>query len=591
MSAVPKRKQYFIIPRKAMDPLKYLTELKVPALEHPRFVSGKEVLKLLPQCKTQMDLIDLCSSLSPPIDSHTLPALDSLLLATHHSSITSISSPILLSFLTSHQHLLPLEPTFSLPGSPFFLNLLKDLLYASKDFPKATLFLNLLLLHSLPVPPELFLFYLRYCLQHHLYRAALQFHSQLLSLDHYILRTSNPVVEMFAEMYAKKGDFVAVRDVWRRVKVKDMESWNAMVVAYARAGCVEEAEGLLKKEKEKERWKISSETWNALIKAFFARGEWEKALEVFYDMERYGLKPNGICWSIMIVGLFKNRHIDIGRKCFKEARESKTMSAIDWQEVLEICFRCRTFFLIRQVTEDMVNNLIPQDTILWTFLIRGYFNCGDVDTALDCFETAKEIIVPDVWMWETLLKGLFESNEYDKGVTYFRKYQASELKPENSTWAILVRGHLKYSQNAKAFEDIGKMKAHIKPDSNFWNPLLRYLFQQGKPDLALTVLQMMKEEGHLFDSTNWHCIIQGFFTFDSEKAIEMFDLLPFRRVVVSVETWNMVVEELGKLGNLETALNYTKKMKMNGIALHQKVKEQLFKLSTLHNRPIHPIEM
>ncbi|KAJ0887523.1 putative tetratricopeptide-like helical domain superfamily [Helianthus annuus] len=104
----------------------------------------------------------------------------------------------------------------------------------------------------------------------------------------YAVRT-NLVKDLFVgnaivDMYAKCGLIDDAHKVFRRMEVKDVVSWNAMVTGLSQIGRFEDPLALF------EKMRGENITWSAVIAGYTQRGYGYEALDVFGQMVVFGSK-------------------------------------------------------------------------------------------------------------------------------------------------------------------------------------------------------------------------------------------------------------------------------------------------------------
>lgn len=160
------------------------------------------------------------------------------------------------------------------------------------------------------------------------------------------------------DMYAKCGSLGKAREVFNKLPVKNVVSWNALIAAYAKHGYGEEA------------------------------------LKLFDQMQFEGITPDAVtilcslkaCGSVGAIERGKEIHAEIERKSLLQVDVAVGNTLVD------MYVKCESLAMAQEV----FNKLPARDVVSWTSLIAGYAEYGDTEEALKCFEQMRgEGISPD----------------------------------------------------------------------------------------------------------------------------------------------------------------------------------------------------
>ncbi|KAK1554470.1 hypothetical protein Q3G72_012639 [Acer saccharum] len=130
----------------------------------------------------------------------------------------------------------------------------------------------------------------------------------------YLLRTeANPTLDYFLSVnnalvsfYSKCGKIDEACEIFNKMQVRDLVSWNAILSAYVSAGRIEEAKSHFNNMREKNLL-----TWTVMISALAQNGFGEEGLKLFSKMKLEGLEPcdyafAGAITSCAVLGALEN---------------------------------------------------------------------------------------------------------------------------------------------------------------------------------------------------------------------------------------------------------------------------------------------
>lgn len=117
--------------------------------------------------------------------------------------------------------------------------------------------------------------------------------------------------------YLKAGNMEEAQVVFDEIPNKDVVSWNSMVSGYARIGKMDKAFFLFQQMPER-----SSASWNAMISGFADCGRMESARRIFDSMPL----RNKVSWIAMISGYSKCGNVESARQVFDQMSEKDVLS-------------------------------------------------------------------------------------------------------------------------------------------------------------------------------------------------------------------------------------------------------------------------
>jgi pentatricopeptide repeat protein len=203
-----------------------------------------------------------------------------------------------------------------------------------------------------------------------------------------LLETDPFMGSALIDMYSKCGSLVDAEKVFHKLSVRDVVSWNTMILAYAKEGegnkslqCVVQMQS--------EGISPTAATFICTLKACGNIGAMEKAREIHAEIERSGLLGSDI--------LVANTLVDTYAKC---GFLSKAADAFD--------------------------KLLVQGVISWTALMAGYAHAGESSRVFHIFESMLgEGIRPDPVAFVVLLNACSRAGSVEKSRSYYEAMSAS----------------------------------------------------------------------------------------------------------------------------------------------------------------------
>lgn len=386
----------------------------------------------------------------------------------------------------------------------------------------------------------------------------LALHAEVLRIG--FLERDASVGTMVVDMYAKHGLLGKAEEVFSKLPVRDVISWNALISGYAQHGQGEEALMLYKQmllesvspdvvtyvsclkacsrmramdigcviHSEIERRGLLGENLilcTVLVAMYIDCGFLEQAHETFKKL----LKRDVVLWTTLIAGFSDHSQYEEALTCFKKMQSE----GISPDDVTFMCSlkACGSIGDVRKGLEIHADierkGVLERNLDLGNTLVDMYGKCGLFVTAEHVFE---KLSAKNVVGWNALLAGYIDHGHEEEALNCFKRMQSAGACPTPITYVSCLRACGSSSNVLKGKEihlQIGK------------NGLL------GKDVVVGTALvDMYTKCGRL------------------AEAQHVFDELPERNVF----SWNSLIAGYADLGNNEKALTCLYKMQLDSVS-------------------------
>lgn len=213
--------------------------------------------------------------------------------------------------------------------------------------------------------------------------------------------------------------FALAEQLFGEMPVRDVASWTIMITGLVNIGRIGEARGMFEEMPERD-----VRAWNAMITGYIRSGSIEIAESLFVKMP----ERDSISWNEVIDGLAGNGHLNNALRFFSEM---PLRSPHSWNSILLGLIRSR---LVEEAHAFFEKNPYS-DIVAWTNLIVGYFEKGNVHTALKLFETATD---RDETLWNATIFGLGENDCGEEGLKLFLKMKGEGFSPDHATFTSIL---------------------------------------------------------------------------------------------------------------------------------------------------------
>ncbi|XP_057488446.1 putative pentatricopeptide repeat-containing protein At5g59200, chloroplastic [Actinidia eriantha] len=277
-----------------------------------------------------------------------------------------------------------------------------------------------------------------------------EIHAQALKLN---LSSIRSVRMKLVELYGKCGEFGDAWQVFDEMPERNFVASTVMISCYVDYGLVEEARSVFDRVKTKD-----TVCWTAMIDGFVRNGEMNRALELFRDMQREGVRPN----EVTIV-------------CVSSA-----------------CSQLATLELGRWVHSYVGKYGIELNHFVGSALINMYLRCGSVDEAKRVFEGLKE---RDVTTYNSMISGLALNGKSTKAVELFQDMERHGVRPTNVTFVGVLNACSHGGMVELGFQIFETMtkKYKIEPQIEHYGCMVDLLGRVGRLEEAYNFIRSMKQ--------------------------------------------------------------------------------------------------
>ncbi|XVF37835.1 hypothetical protein REPUB_Repub20aG0045200 [Reevesia pubescens] len=283
--------------------------------------------------------------------------------------------------------------------------------------------------------------------------------------------------------YAENGKFSNAREVFDKMPERTISSYNAMITAYNKNGCmVDEAYKLFCNMYER-----NAVSYATMITGFVSKGRFDKALEIYEKTPGKWREP--VCSNVLINGYLKVGRLDEAVGVFE--------------------------------------GMVQRDVVSWSLMVDGYCKSGRLVEAREAFD---KMVERNVVTWTTMINGYLKMGYLVDGfgnsiITMYCRFgciDAANLvfdlitKKDLVSWNSLITGYVQENEIEEAYELFEKMP---RKDVVSWTTMIMGFSAKGQTDKAVELFRMMPEK----DNVAWTALISGFVSNEMyEEAFRWF---------------------------------------------------------------------
>lgn len=364
----------------------------------------------------------------------------------------------------------------------------------------------------------------------------------------------------------------------------------ALMNFYGRCLDVESANQVFMETVEKEEL-----AWNEVIMLNLRNGRWEKAMELFREMQFSFAKANSSTIAKMLQGCSKVGALEEGKQIhgyvLKFTLESDFSVCNSLINLYSRNNRLELARIVFYLMED--HNLSSWNSLISSYAARGYLN--EAWGLLEEMESSH--IKPDIITWNCLLSGHALNGSHKAVLTILRRMQVVGFRPNSSSMtsvlqAVIELGVLNFGREIHGYvirngldydvyvvtslldmyvkhDCLGKAQAVFNNMNNrnivAWNTLVSGYSFKGLFEDARNLINGMEKEGLMPDLVTWNGLISGYSMWGrSNEALALIHQMKNSGMSPNVVSWTALISGSSQNGNYRESLEFFSQMQQEG---------------------------
>ncbi|CAM6078111.1 unnamed protein product [Sphagnum tenellum] len=366
----------------------------------------------------------------------------------------------------------------------------------------------------------------------------------------------------------------------------DLYVGNSLIDMYAKCGGIDYA------------WLVFSKmpirnviSWNAMILGLVKCGQEQKAMELFLQMQHGGVAPDRVtfvgllhaCARVAVLKHGKQIHeqiiqsgfesdlfvgsslIDMYAKCGSIEDAQRVFDRMPTRDshgfvansLVDMYAKCGSIEDARQVFDRMPR----RDVVAWNAMIFGYVKymyakCGSIEDALEVFD---RMHTRDAVAWTTMILGYVKCGQGKNALELFHKMLYEGVEPTPATFMAVLSA----CASVVALEEGRLVHEYIsqsgwESDLFVGSSLIDMYAKCGSVEYALRVFNKMPRH----DLISWNTMLGGYAMHGHGKeAVEHFEQMWDRSVEIDKVTFICLLSACNHAGLVEEGLQFFESMK------------------------------
>ncbi|XP_043699143.1 putative pentatricopeptide repeat-containing protein At3g15930 [Telopea speciosissima] len=270
---------------------------------------------------------------------------------------------------------------------------------------------------------------------------------------------------------------------------------NALIHVYSSCGHIEIARGVFDRSS-----KGDVLAWNAMISSYNRSRNFEESRNLFIEMEKERVLPTSVTLVSVLSACAKLKDLKTGKRAHQYANDQRFKSNLTLENALiDMYAACGEM----DVALDLFQTMEARDVISWTTIVSGLAHSEQLDRAREYFNQMPQ---RDFVSWTAMIDGYLRANCFKEALGIFREMQAAKIKPDEYTMVSILTacanlGALEIGEWIRLYIDKNRMKI----DVFVGNSLIDMYSKCGNVKSALKIFQEMPQR----DKFTWTAMISG----------------------------------------------------------------------------------
>ncbi|KAK3121044.1 hypothetical protein QOZ80_8BG0645210 [Eleusine coracana subsp. coracana] len=327
------------------------------------------------------------------------------------------------------------------------------------------------------------------------------------SLLHIATTAARPLTTAAVAAAVHRGDLAGAEEAFSSTSRKTTATYNCLLAGYARApGRLVDARHLFDRIPQPD-----VVSYNTLLSCHLANGDVNGARKLFSSMPFRDIAS----WNTMVSGLSKNGAVEEAKAVFQAM---PVRNDVSWNAMVAALASSGDMASAEELFRSAPEK---DDTVLWTTLVSGYMDAGNVQKAIEFFEAMP---VRNLVSWNALISGYVKNSCPGDALRVFKTMVEDDIvQPNVSTLSSVLLG----CSNLSAL-GFGRqihqwcMKLPLGRSVTVGTSLVSMYCKCGSLDDACRLFNEM----HTRDIVAWNAMISGYAQHgDGHKAIKLFEEL------------------------------------------------------------------
>ena len=291
----------------------------------------------------------------------------------------------------------------------------------------------------------------------------------------------------------------------------DVYTYNAVLSCHAQLKAAQKALEIFG-EMPKRGIKPDQTTYNTLINACVKAGMTNKAFAIFNEMQGKRIKGNQITYSTLINACAQKGMAEEAFDVFEEMKDNGIeANLITYNTLINACVKAGMTNKAFAIFNEMQGKRIKGNQITYNTLIHACAKAGMAEEAFDVFEEMKDNgIEANLITYSTLINACAKAGMAKEAFDVFNKMPSKEIEVDLITYSALINACAQKGMAKEAFDVFEEMKDNgIEANLIIYSALINACAQCGMAKKALAIFKDMQDNRIEADQITYGTLINA----------------------------------------------------------------------------------
>ncbi|XP_030950979.1 putative pentatricopeptide repeat-containing protein At5g43820 isoform X1 [Quercus lobata] len=302
---------------------------------------------------------------------------------------------------------------------------------------------------------------------------------------------------------------------------------------------------------------LDLETLSIVLDSFVRAHRVSKAIQMFGNVEEFGLKCNTECLNVLLQCMCHRSHVSAANSFLNSVKGKIPFDVMTYNIIIGGWSKLGRVSEIESVLKAMLVDGFSPDCSTFSYLIEGLGRAGRIDDAVEIFEHMKDKgCVPDTGTYNAMIFNSISIGDFEGCMKYYKSMLSNNSDPDVITYTTLISALLKARKVADALELFDEMLSRsLIPCTGTVTSFLEPLCSYGPPHAAMMIYKKARKVGCRISLSAYKLLLMRLSRFGKcGMLLNMWDEMQECGYSSDMEVYEHVINGLCNIGQLENAV-------------------------------------
>ncbi|KAL2499195.1 putative Pentatricopeptide repeat-containing protein [Abeliophyllum distichum] len=282
-----------------------------------------------------------------------------------------------------------------------------------------------------------------------------------------------------------------------------------------------------------------------------------KAIKIFGELEKYGLKVNVEMLNVLLRCLCQRSHVGTASSLFNRMKEKVQPDSVTYNIIIGAWSKFGRVSEVEKFLQVMVNDGVEHDCVTYSYILEGLGRAGRVDDAVKIFEYLEEKRdMLSTGVYNAMVLNFIAIGDIDESLKYYERMLSNNYEPNIDTYAKIISAFLKVRRVSDAIELFDEMLARgIIPTAGTLTTFIEPLCGYGPPYAALMIYKKARNVGCRISLSAYKLLLMRLSRFGKcGMLLNIWEEMQESGYSSDMQAYEYVINGLCNTGQLETAV-------------------------------------